>query len=117
MPPATQFWYEKLQTGRLLENHNRWESQVERAALHQEYIEFAGKAGLSRRGPQTELGMALNKLVPGLRCVERTIQNKRTGMWEFPSLEICRRAFAERTRSSIPWPAASADPPIHKGGI
>lgn len=75
--------------------------------MHDDFIKFAGKMGQSRRSSETELGMALKELVPGMQPRDRLVAGKRVAVWEFPTLEECRAAFDKATNFRHPWPEES----------
>ena len=107
MSPVEKFWYEKLWAGSLQEDVEWWARYVVRDQLHEEYVKHAQKSGQNRKGTQTELGIALNKLVPGLHGSTETIGGTRVATWEFPDLDTCRKAFDKITKYKHPWPQES----------
>ncbi len=71
--------------------------------LHQEFVEYAKQAGQPRRSTETELGIGLNKVVPGLKSRTQQFGNMRYGVWDFPDLDTCRRAFDGATNFPHGW--------------
>ena len=85
---------------------------------------FANRSGQSRKSIETELGITLKKLVPGLRRTTRRLpdfglsdettvepydgQVREVETYDFPSLDECRQAFDEAMGWQYPWPETSA---------
>ena len=103
MTSVQKFWMDRLVQGRLDPRHERWKNFLERKALHDAYCEFVKPLGQTRKASETELGMGLKKLVPGLVSKQRVVDGHRTGVWEFPDLSICRKAFDDALNDSFPW--------------
>ena len=99
MNSVQRFWFDCLQRG---SNHPRgdWHTEVECDKLHELYSDRAA-AGGRYRPMQTELGIALKKLVPGLSKRRRSPSTvaaanaARPYVWVFPSLEDCRALMAD----------------------
>jgi bifunctional DNA primase/polymerase-like protein/uncharacterized protein DUF5906/CHC2-type zinc finger protein len=109
MTPVQKFWHQRLVWGSLTENESKWEPWILRTRLHDEYRDYIGDLGQSRKSTETELGMGLKKLVPGLRVTERTVNKKRVPVWEFPDLAICREAFEKALNYPYSWDTDSQD--------
>jgi len=103
MTPVEKFWYGCLQNGRIKKEATYWETSVIKRHLHQEYVEFAKDTGQSRKACETELGMGLSKLVPGLQTKSPRIENKREPCWLFPGLPVCRAYFNQITNGQYEW--------------
>lgn len=104
MTPVEKFWLDRLKNGALSNYEDKgWSTLVKRKHLHHEYREYVGDHGQTRKSTETELGMGLKKLIPGLRSTERTIEGNRCGVWEFPDLATCRKAFQEALNYTYPW--------------
>ena len=85
-------------------SHNEWRKTVTRDELNNDYAEAVGRArGLAIA---TELGMALQRLVPHLREGRRSTDGVavRKRCWEFPSLADCRKHFDELLHRAHDWP-------------
>ncbi len=72
--------------------------------VQEDFLQHAKDIGYARRSSETELGMVLGKLVPGLGKARRTVGGRRQNMYDFPSLIQCRAEFDKRTRTNNPWP-------------
>lgn len=104
MPITHQFIYERLLHGAMLKESTHWEPWVIKLKLHDEYVECAGKAGITRRGLETGLGAALKKLLPGVTNDRRTIgKDSRVRVFNFPPLVECREMFEKTVGQKIPW--------------
>jgi Family of unknown function (DUF5906) len=81
--------------------------------LFDRYVTHAGRHGVRRRAIETQLGMFLNKHVPGLRRHIRgqystwtkagRMKDTTGTTYEFPSLTACRRAFADALEQDFIW--------------
>ncbi len=107
MDSVEKFWFECLSRGSLRIIDNKWICEITTNDLHEEYITHAGKIGQRRKSTQTELGKGLARLCPLVRHV-RKIANRAGGqrepIYQFPSLDECRRAFATVTNCEWSWP-------------
>ena len=97
------------------------------ASIFELYLHHAQRQGSRRRSLEVQIGIFLNKHVPGLR--KREIVNKiqvsdvknirtrpfRDNVYDFPPLATCRKAYAERLQQDIQWPEQSdwAEWPTH----
>lgn len=115
MDPETKWWFQKLWSGLLLNYHEKWELEVEKDKMYDDYIMSVGRTGVARRSVQTELALKLQKLLPSgypkshRRLVERKddtgeAQLQRIPHWEFPALDECRRHFDQESRTAFDWP-------------
>ena len=99
MNSVQRFWFDCLQRG---SNNPRgdWSTEVECDKLHDLYSDRTS-AGSRHRPTQTELGISLRKLVPGLSKRRRSTSSvpsaatARPYVWVFPSLQECRALMAE----------------------
>lgn len=107
-----QWWYEILMTGELPGGDG---NAVRRDELWRNYVEFAGLTGQRHRSAQTQLGMMLKRLAPGLRTKESKqasgygkLQSVYTHY--FPPLAECRRVFAtSKLGSTVRWRRPDSD--------
>ncbi len=102
MTPVQRFWFDCLERGT---NSPRggWCDEVECDRLYDLYAERSTSAGVRHRSMQTELGMALKKLVPGLARRRPVRNGAQSYVWRFPSLEDCRTAMSEAMRCELDW--------------
>lgn len=102
MSPIHRWWYEKLENGVTLQGERDWLLQVEKSKLHADYLKAATALNFSRRSSETELGLALRELVPGVGQARReSVMGGRQMFWTFPALDVCRKAFSDFVR--LPW--------------
>ena len=85
--------------------------------LFDRYITKAIRQGIRRRAIETQIGMFLNKYVPGLQK-HKGDYRRWDGMknvddygwlYVFPSLKACREAFGKRLGQAIAWEDEEAD--------
>jgi hypothetical protein len=92
------------------------------ASIFDLYIDHAQKQGIRRRSLEVQIGIFLNKHVPGLIKREIATKNEvsnsavdlngptelfRNNVYDFPPLATCRKAFAESLQQDIQWPGQS----------
>jgi hypothetical protein len=74
------------------------------SSIFDSYLEHAQKQGVRRRSLEVQMGIFLNKHVPGLRRRERVTERLRDYVYDFPPLATCREAYAESLQQDIKWP-------------
>lgn len=126
MTPVQRFWKNCLMYGSNTGMHNpQWLQSVECRLLHELYREEAEQLGARHRANETELGIQLKKLVPGLRKARRWYENvwptgkdkRRRYEWDFPDLDTCRKAFDTVMNCEHDWALDEDDPdPPDLGG-
>jgi Family of unknown function (DUF5906) len=92
------------------------------ASIFDLYIDHSQKQGIRRRSLEVQIGMFLNKHVPGLRKreiatkdevsnskIDRNFRTEpfRNNVYDFPPLAKCREAFAKTLQQDIVWPEQS----------
>ncbi len=119
MSPIQRWWFERLQAG-VIAPQFPWPAnrdlEIPKATVHDNYIQAMDRARVDRRAMESELGRALNKLVPGWespdagREVRRRRGHERVLHWVFPGLTRCRTHFAESVvKQPVQWSAAPED--------
>jgi hypothetical protein len=112
MTPVQRFWKNCLMYGTNTGMENpMWELSVECRLLHRLYRDEAETLGMRNRSNETELGMQLKKLVPGLKKARRWYRDtwttgsekRRRYEWDFPDLHTCRKAFDEVMNCEHDW--------------
>jgi hypothetical protein len=107
---ANERWlFDKLMSGRWLEEHDGFESWVVKDQLHEDYVARLAKVGIDRRSTETELGMFIKKMVPEAQSVRRTVNGRRQWVWQWPTLAALRVGFDAATQCRHPWPEAEED--------
>ena len=99
-----------------MQEHSRWEAEIIKDDLTNDYIENARRFNVNRRGTATSLGRFLNKIVPNLQqkqkmanieCLSRDgftySEKKRKWHYLFPTLEQCREYWEEQYGEES-WP-------------
>ncbi|MGP1397161.1 MAG: primase-helicase family protein [Inquilinaceae bacterium] len=117
MEPLDRWWLDRLRDGRLVQEAADWPDQISCADLHRLYIADAERLGVRRRVSETEFGIALRKLVPGLHRARLSYHDDQAGMtkrrwgYRLPDLDSCRSAFERHTKGTIDWIEEDADEP------
>lgn len=108
LTPEQEWWYRKLQEGRLLQHHTEWQEHVVKDHLVDDYVNNARRFNVNRRGTATSLGKFLNRVVPGLTTKQfvaefeeptgdgfTRLTKRRAYHYVIPSLEDCRAKWEE----------------------
>lgn len=117
MGPEKEWWFNKLKDGRILQDHEGWETEVIKDLLIADYVERAKWFNTTQRGSETRLGRLLHKMVPGLQTKQKQAtfrehigdgmfadtKPKRMYHYVFPSLEECRKHWNEEF-GPFSWP-------------
>jgi hypothetical protein len=103
LQPNQRWLFDKLMAGRWLSTHDGWVTLVSKEAVHDDYVLSLQRAGVERRGTQTELGMFIGKILPDAKTVRRTLDGRRCWCWTLPTLQASRMAFDAATSSAHPW--------------
>lgn len=101
-----EWWYRKLQNGRILDQDATWTRDVLCDAVIQDFTQYAEKWKFSRRGNETALGRFLSRVCPHIMKTQRRITveeydpdgrtrrvAKRAYHYDFGSLDKCREAW------------------------
>lgn len=98
MSSEVRWWFDKLIQGCLTNTDGGWPTELPTATLHKNFVANLGKTGRSDRSTITELGMFLQKQLPGRypETTERKRGKDRVPVWQFPDLDTCRQYFAEK---------------------
>jgi hypothetical protein len=62
--PEESWWFEKLEEGRLLRRHGKWEREVPKSDLHEDYVLFMQKLGVLRKHAPSVLNKFLGRVSP-----------------------------------------------------
>lgn len=105
MTPEQEWWYQKLQEGRLLPDEDAWVPDLMKDRLLNDYNEYMKRSNVQRRSNPTALGKFLKSVVPGAwpRSYQKmasvdTMGNdgymksvqRRCYFYQFPPLQDCR---------------------------
>ncbi|MCI0625914.1 MAG: DUF5906 domain-containing protein [Acidobacteria bacterium] len=103
MNPVERFWLNCLSRGLINVDDKQWPTFVSSWYVHKTFIEEAQALGIQRRPTESELGIGLKKLIPGLKRVRKMINGKRPYGYELPSLAECRAAFDRISNCNHQW--------------
>ena len=111
-----EWWFRKLQNGRLLDRDPEWTRHTPCEALTTDFITYADKWKFSRRGNETALGRFLGRVCPHVTKSQKrvTVEEygedgrprrvaKREYFYDFGSLDMCRQAW-EKIYGDTDWP-------------
>lgn len=105
--PIMQFWYDVLERGTLLPQHDEWKGFVATVHLYNDYIGMADKQRINHRASETTFGRKIRKLFPNaqytrLSDYESNDGRRRCG-YIYPPLSECRAAFNCAVKMTINW--------------
>ena len=120
-----EWWYRKLQNGRLLDSDSSWVERVPCDAIVNDFTMYAEKWRHNRRGNETSLGRFLTRVCPKVQRSQRRLdieeydnhghpvtRKKRIYMYDFGTLDTCRKAW-EKLHGKVAWeeyqPAVDSD--------
>ena len=124
LEPIHAWWFNKLENGKLLVEHDEWKANVLVEELIVDFIEYVHQWGLdNRRSSATRLGQFLRRACPdgGLQkwqaresaCLgDRIIQ--RPYYYAFPPLTVLRQHWDDHFGGPYNWPK-TAEPPADQG--
>lgn len=117
LSPEEEWWFRKLEEGRIFSDQANWQSEVEKDELIDDYLSYSQRVGIGRRATATALGRFLNAVCPGLRTAQRLVTKKiydgngfekevkkRPYFYLFPDLEFCRKHWDENFGGPYIWP-------------
>ena len=110
---VTSWWYERLQAGAPTRKLDRWPTDaIAKEALVDDYQLTADKIGVKRKSSETEVGLKLKNLAPGIKQTKRPVEhvdfrgnitNPRRPCFLLPSLAECRARFEEKMQQPMDW--------------
>ncbi|MGX1101361.1 DUF5906 domain-containing protein [Amorphus sp. MBR-141] len=108
LDPVESWWLERLREGAQLPGTDEWMVWVPTYRLYAAYISFAERIGIRRRASETEFGIKLNKLSPGIVRKKRVSideDGKQLRPWgyEFPPLGTARTWLEASLGQAIDW--------------
>lgn len=118
-----EWWYRKLQNGRLLESDSEWTRDVPCDSMINDFTAYAEKWKFNRRGNETALGRFLSRVCPHIvrtqkrvltdaydESTGRTVQKKkRLYFYDFGDLSKCRQEW-EKLHGKVIWETESTEP-------
>lgn len=127
MSPEEDWWFNKIQNGRILESHSKWEEVVIKKLVVDDFINTAKAWNVTRRGSETQLGRFMSHVIPGL-CTKQLMASmevhlgngqfvqespRRYYHYCFPSLAACRAAWEDKFGKQV-WPDPVDDEVTHQ---
>ncbi|WP_330084334.1 primase-helicase family protein [Methylocystis iwaonis] len=117
LDPIAAWWLQRLEDGAQTHRAGAWREKVPAATLFNDYLRTNEKIGVRRKASETEFGIALRRLVPGVERVrsveevevwdEETLKHmqvmRRVWCLRFPSLGQCKRSFDAALKQAFPW--------------
>lgn len=112
-----EWWYRKLQNGRLMDSDIEWAREVPCDAIVTDFTAYAEKWKFNRRGNETSLGRFLTRVCPHVERAQKRISvdvvdendngrakrvKKRVYVYDFGTLKKCREAW-EKTYGKVVW--------------
>lgn len=124
LTPIQRWWLDKLMAGTwydappLSPHIDHWQL-IPKNVVHDDYVVAMKKVGTTHRSSETELGMALRKLLPPgwPRTNRSTLQGsaERAYMYGFPPLDECRTHFEKLSgMEGRVWPEGAPPHPADK---
>lgn len=118
MSSEEMWWYEKLEEGRLLKEHDNWECEVMKNTLQDDYVLFMQRIGAMRKSSATILGKFLARACPDnlprsyqrmakVKVIgnfgEELMINRRMYFYELPNIEKCREHWDKYYGGPYTW--------------
>jgi hypothetical protein len=115
LDPITAWWLGRLIDGSQTHRAGGWRTKIPSATLFNDYLRSVEKLGVRRRAAETEFGIQLRRLIPGVtrvRAIEFVEVFDEHGTHEverlvwcltFPPVDECRLAFDEALKQAYPW--------------
>lgn len=117
-----EWWYRKLQNGRLLDSDSEWTKDAPCDSMISDFTAYAEKWKFNRRGNETALGRFLSRVCPHIERTQkrvtadvydeetgRTVQKKkRMYFYDFGNLKRCREEW-EKLHGKVNWETDDGD--------
>lgn len=117
MGPVETWWYGRLVQGAPSHKASNWPPHIAITTLYNDYTRTADRMGVRRKQSETEFGLTMRRLVPGVQRRRRLEKIEITGddgrpeeairrVWcyDLPALEECRAAITAMVGQDIDWP-------------
>ncbi len=108
--PYEDWWFAKLQEGRLLSEHADWVGEVEKDLLFQDFYDTTSQNSKSRTARISRIGLGkfLGKVCPGMNNFQKSIRTGdvlvgRPYFSHVPSLKKCRKDFDKACGGPFSW--------------
>lgn len=110
-----EWWFRKLQDGRVFDGDAEWERFAQTDKVTQDFVRYMELWRFNRRGNETSLGRFLARMCPHLTKVRRRTvidvddgfgqpkrEARRLNFYDFGTLDECRQAW-ERQHGKVEW--------------
>jgi len=110
-----EWWFRKLQDGRIFEGDGEWERFAQTDKVTQDFVRYMELWRFNRRGNETSLGRFLSRMAPHLTKVRRRAtvdvddgfgqpkrEARRLMFYDFGTLDQCREAW-EKQHGKVDW--------------
>jgi len=110
-----EWWFRKLQDGRIFDGDGEWERFAQTDKITQDFVRYMELWRFNRRGNETALGRFLARMCPHLTKVRRRSvvevddgfgqpkrEARRLMFYDFGTLDQCREAW-ERQHGKVEW--------------
>lgn len=126
LDPEEEWWFTKLNEGRLMSSHAKWEGTVEKEELFSDFYMYMQKLGSYRRATKTALNKFLERVCPPSypqirqRWVEKKVMDNggfeveektRPYFYDFPELSRVRDSWNLRFGYFGDWPEQDEENP------
>lgn len=112
-----EWWFRKLQNGRLMDSDSKWLTEVACDQIISDFTAYAEKWKFSRRGNETALGRFISRVAPHSKRHQKRVTveeydhedgrsrrvSKRIYFYDFGSLDKCRASW-EKLHGKVTWP-------------
>lgn len=112
LDPVEAWWLGRLRDGTPTRQMDVWGMTVSKAALFGDFVEASERAGIKRRGYETEIGMKLHKIIPGLTSRRADVHGDGRRIWCYilPPLKQARDGFEVAVGQAVQWPLENEAP-------
>lgn len=110
-----EWWFRKLQDGRIFDGDAEWERFAQTEKVTQDFVRYMELWRFNRRGNETSLGRFLSRIAPHLQKVRRRVtvdvddgfgspkrEARRLMFYDFGTLEECRQSW-EKLHGRVEW--------------
>lgn len=121
MNPDIDWWFQKLISGRVLEEDGDWLTSIWKVQFYHDYIESLRLSGRSRRATETQFGRVLSSVIPDIKQ-RRSRDTKtldvgggkqkdydRVTYVDIPKLDECRAFFDKNYGGPFKWDELSKE--------
>lgn len=116
MTQDEEWWFQKLNDGRLLDSDSEWTRFVQTKELERDFTKYADTWKFTRRGNATQLGRFLTRISPHVSKIQRRVAvsevgdngqevrvHRRVYFYDFGTLDQCRQAW-DNINGKQDWP-------------